>query len=240
MIAACEATSRRAMTTFASKTDDVFPRYYYADGRTEMNAFLPPIFTRVLEVGCGAGVFSGQLPKNVETWGVEPLQGPAAEAGKRLTRVLCGRYEDVEGSLQNGYFDVVVCNDVIEHMQDHDAFLESARQKLRVGGHLVGSVPNVRYYKVLYDLVVRREWIYDRDGVLDRTHLRFFTDRSFARTLRAHRFDVELMRGIYSATEHGRTLVKHVLFGAATTVSFGTLADIRFRQFAFRACKREP
>jgi 2-polyprenyl-3-methyl-5-hydroxy-6-metoxy-1,4-benzoquinol methylase len=216
-----------------------FARYYYADARSEMIAFLPPVYLRVLEVGCGAGAFGRRLPRVVETWGVEPVREVAREAQRYLTRVLCGRYEDVEGSLPAAYFDLVVCNDVIEHMTDHDRFLASVRGKLRVGGHLVGSIPNVRYYKVLYGLVMERDWQYADDGVLDRTHLRFFTERSLVRALQEHRFEVELLRGICSATEHGRSLLKRAVFGTAAVLSFGGLSDIRFRQFAFRASRRE-
>ena len=77
----------------------------------------------------------------------------------------------------------MVCNDVIEHMADHDRFLRQIRGHIAPGGVLIGSVPNMRHYRALFELLVLRDWDYRDSGVLDRTHLRFFTARSLRRSL---------------------------------------------------------
>jgi len=129
------------------------------------------------------------------------------------------------------YFDLVICNDVIEHMPDHDAFLEDIKQKMAPGAHLVGSVPNVRYLPNLKQLLVRKEWRYADWGVLDRTHLRFFTCQSWERTLREHGFVIEAIAGI-NGVDLGPTWARRLANRAAIAV-LG--ADTRFQQYAFRA-----
>lgn len=102
----------------------------------------------------------------------------------RLTRVLVGTYDEVSDQIPDAYFSVVVCNDVIEHMADPFAFLVDVARKVAPGGRLVASVPNVRYLPVMFQYVFLKDWRYDpAGGVLDDTHLRFFTRKSLLRTV---------------------------------------------------------
>ena len=169
---------------------------YYAKERPEVVPFLPTVATRVLEVGCSEGRFRANLPKTSEYRGVELSAEVARVAATVLDAVLVGTYGEVAAELPAHYFDLVICNDVIEHMPDHDAFLEDIKQKMAPGAHLVGSVPNVRYLPNLKQLLVRKEWRYADWGVLDRTHLRFFTRQSWEQTLREHGFVIEAIAGI--------------------------------------------
>jgi hypothetical protein len=73
---------------------------------------------------------------------------------------------------------MILAADVIEHLVDPWRTLERMLPSLRPGGYVVTSTPNVRYWRVLYDLGVRGRWEYQDSGILDRTHLRFFTRRS--------------------------------------------------------------
>jgi SAM-dependent methyltransferase len=203
---------------------------YYAQERPEVVPFLPPAAERVLEVGCSEGRFRANLPRTCEYRGVELSAEAARVAAKVLDTVLVGRYDDVASQLPAHYFDLVICNDVIEHLPDHDAFLEGIKEKMAPGAHLVGSVPNVRYLPHLVKLLVGKEWRYEEWGVLDRTHLRFFTCRSWERTLREHGFVVETIAGI-NGVASGATWPRRLAKRAAIAM-LG--ADTRFRQFAFR------
>ena len=204
---------------------------YYAKERPEVVPFLPTVATRVLEVGCSEGRFRANLPKTSEYRGVELSAEVARVAATVLDAVLVGTYGEVAAELPAHYFDLVICNDVIEHMPDHDAFLEDIKQKMAPGAHLVGSVPNVRYLPHLKQLLVRKEWRYADWGVLDRTHLRFFTCQSWERTLREHGFVIEAIAGI-NGVDLGPTWARRLANRAAIAV-LG--ADTRFQQYAFRA-----
>jgi len=169
---------------------------YYQHERREVADFIPERYSKVLEVGCGEGGFRACVTKPCEYWGVEPCLGAADIAREKLDKVLMGRFDEVFSQLPENYFDLVICNDVIEHMEDHDHFLNAIRNKLCEGGAVVGSVPNVRFWKNLRNLVLRKDWRYTDQGILDRTHLRFFTERSFKRSLAENGFKLKSMAGI--------------------------------------------
>ncbi len=211
---------------------------YYQNTRLEVLQLVPSEYRTVLEIGCGAGAFAAQLSRDAEIWGVEPNDEAAARAAARLQRVLHGPYDAMQSELPEQYFDLVICNDVIEHVADEVAFLTSIRRKLRPGGHLVGSVPNVRFVKTLAALLFAKDWRYQDSGVLDRTHLRYFTGKSLRRTLRAAGFEVRLFRGINSAfgqIQGTKSLLKAIGTLAVVLATFGWWYDIQFQQWGFRA-----
>jgi 2-polyprenyl-3-methyl-5-hydroxy-6-metoxy-1,4-benzoquinol methylase len=201
-----------------------------------MRSFLPERPARVLEIGCDEGDFGASL--QTEVWGVEPQADAAAIAARRLHRVLVGTYGAVRDSLPEHYFDAVVCNDVIEHMEDHDTFLHQVKSQLAPGGVLVGSVPNLRHYRVLFELMVLRDWHYRDSGVLDRTHLRWFTQRSLRRSLQQAGYAIDRLEGINGGIDFklSRQHLPHALFASGLiALSAGLWSDVRFLQLAFRA-----
>src|SRR5262249_41806465 len=102
------------------------PENYYNSERPEMLGLVPSRRTRVLEIGCGEGGFMSTLTGVEESWGIEP--SPAAELAKRhFTRVLEGTFDEAKGMLPIRHFDLVICNDVIEHMLDHMTFISSLK-----------------------------------------------------------------------------------------------------------------
>ena len=210
-----------------------------------MTKYLPQTYERVLEVGCGAGGFFDHLRQPCEVWGVEPNPEAAQAARKKLHRVLTGRFDRIADELPDGYFDVVVCNDVIEHMDDHDAFLEAIKFKLQPGGHIVGSIPNVRHITALFKLLIAKDWPYSESGILDRTHLRFFTQRSLMRTLRDHGYAIQAFEGIGSIITNGiirqvnkpsslQNLSYRTISLAVVVLTLGYYWDTQYPQFAFR------
>lgn len=215
---------------------------YFGQPRPEMLPLVPSPARRVLEIGCANGEFLAQIPAE-ERWGVEPNAAAAAKARERGARVFEGLYDEVSRNIPDAYFDVVICNDVIEHMPDHDAFLNAIKSKLAPGGVLVGSVPNIRALTVLGKLLILKDFGYTNDGVLDRTHLRFFTRKSLSRSLAANGYAIEEMRGLHSIVRHGlrrwkKPVVNGVASAAAAAVIVATLgywSDTQYIQFGFRA-----
>lgn len=168
---------------------------YFANERPEVAALLPPRARHVLEVGCGEGRFAGHLRERESYWGVEP-SAAAERAATRLDHVLHGTWDQVAAAVPKAHFDLVVCNDVIEHMIDPDDFLADLRTRLVPGALVVGSVPNVRYLPHLAELLWQRDWRYRDAGILDRTHLRFFTEASLRRLFARHGYEVEFVVGL--------------------------------------------
>lgn len=210
--------------------------YYRYERSNLARLILPPTYAKVLEVGCGAGAFSVHYAPSAECWGVEPYEVAAQIARDKFFKVLNGLYRDVEGDIPDGYFDLVVCNDVIEHMPDADAFLKDIRQKMKPGGLLVGSIPNVRYYRNLFNLIVKKDWKYADGGILDRTHQRFFTKRSLRRSFLYAGLNIELLRGYNSEFSFGSSSKIRYLMRSLPVLLLMALGhgDTRFYQFAFR------
>jgi 2-polyprenyl-3-methyl-5-hydroxy-6-metoxy-1,4-benzoquinol methylase len=209
---------------------------YYKLYRNEMIPLLPKQYSKVLEIGCGEGNFRENLSQENEYWGVEPIKSAANIASQKLYKVLVGTYQETFNQIPDDYFDLVICNDVIEHMIDHDEFLQSIKQKLKNNSYLVASIPNVRYVENLFEVLIQKDWEYKDRGILDRTHLRFFTKKSLYRTIDNNGFFIEDFIGINSYTING--LLKRCLFYFALFL-FGE--DIRFKQFGIRiSCGIEP
>lgn len=206
-------------------------RQYYQYIRPEMLSFLPLTIKNVLEIGCGEGRFLSQVSVTGEKWAVEMDSASGQLAAKRGLRVLTGAYDQVVSQIPETFFDVIICNDVIEHMADTDWFLESIKTKLKDGGVIIGSVPNVRYFPNLVELLILKDWRYRDSMILDRTHLRFFTEKSLQRTLQENQFTVEVLTGINPS----HNLAKRWVMQCLCWLTFGFLADTQFLQFGFRA-----
>src|SRR5713226_5216716 len=108
---------------------------YYLNTRPEIAAFLPSDFASTLEIGCAAGGFSERFLATLakETWGIEPDPHVATLAAPKFSRLLCGSYDQKSAEIPDRHFDLVVCNDVIEHMVDHNIFLQDVAKKLKPG-----------------------------------------------------------------------------------------------------------
>jgi SAM-dependent methyltransferase len=210
--------------------DKTSNQLYLKAGREEMLAYLPPNRDglKVLEIGCGEGGFAAQLTATCEVWGIEPFEPAADVAAQRLHRVFAQTFDAAKPQLPLDYFDIVVCNDVIEHMTDHDAFM------------LVGSLPNVRHYKNLFSLLIAQDWHYQDSGVLDRTHFRFFTIKSIRRSLQEAGFVVERLEGLPGGFYKPRDLwlLATAIFAFGyIAITLGCNRDILSMQIAFRGRK---
>jgi 2-polyprenyl-3-methyl-5-hydroxy-6-metoxy-1,4-benzoquinol methylase len=212
---------------------------YYTNARSEMADLLPANYQKVLDIGCAAGAFAQTLRPGTEVWGIEPVPAMAKVAATKLHRVLQGTFDTVSQELPLAYFDLVTCNDVIEHMTDHEDFLSKIRVHMKPNAYLAGSLPNIRFYATLFELVFAGEWRYQDMGILDRTHQRFFTSRSIRRTLMAQGYIIEDMIGINPVQWHKMSWTDRLRYFALLLLT-GWRSDIRFRQFAFRTRLGHP
>jgi 2-polyprenyl-3-methyl-5-hydroxy-6-metoxy-1,4-benzoquinol methylase len=151
-----------------------------------------------------------------------------------MKRVLVGAYDEVSGEIPENYFDLVIANDVIEHMPDHDDFFVSIQRKMISGGRLVASVPNVRHWSILRELVWFKDWRYTDAGILDRTHLRTFTGKSLKRALREHDFAIEKFKGINRMELKTKNLFPYFL----RLATLGYYRDILYYQFGLCVRKK--
>ena len=156
------------------------PSDYFAHARTDIAPALPPpgpTPLRALEVGCAQGYTLDWLKKSgVCAWvaGVEPY----ADLSPNLKNIDQFEKIDIEAQLPAippGSLDLILCLDVLEHLKDPWTTLQRLNTLLKPGGHWVISVPNIRNYRLVFDLLFKGNFSYVDAGILDRTHLRFFT-----------------------------------------------------------------
>lgn len=171
--------------------------YPYAE-RPEVVAKLPQSIDSLLDVGCSRGGFGAAVRRDrpdIHLVGIEADAEAAREASKHYDRMIHGTFpDDLPPELS---FDCIVFNDVLEHLVDPWSALRDASRALRPSGSVIASIPNVRAFRHLIDLVVHGDWRYEDMGILDRTHLRFFTRRSMVRMFEECGYEVRQVHGIF-------------------------------------------
>ncbi len=164
---------------------------YYAHERPEVAALVPRDARFVVDVGCASGTLGAALKRSrpdLQVRGIEPVKAQADKARLVLDDAVQGRAEDPLPA-HWPQPDCVIFADVLEHLVDPWNTLRHWHRILRPGGTLVVSLPNVGHKQVLSGLL-RGRWDYEDAGILDRTHLRFFTRETALELLEETGFEV--------------------------------------------------
>lgn len=208
----------------------VAPEWYHKTSRRELLHLVPTSSRRVLEIGCGEGNF-GRLIKarGAEVWGIEYNPEIAETASTNLDVVFSGDAAHVIGQLEEKLFDCIVLFDVIEHMANPYYVLEKAKCLLSDEGCVAFCFPNVLYIGNLYRLLVKKDWKYTDHGILDITHLRYFTKKSFVNSARDLGYKVEQIEGInpIGAVKPSNG----ILFSLFNILTLGHFHESRYYQF---------
>ena len=209
---------------------------YYQGQRVEMLTYIPKDARRFLELGCGSGGFGSLLRKNfgdIHITGVEIHPQSAQEARQRLDHVIEQPVEIALESIPAASIDCVVCNDVLEHLVDPWSVLLQVKRVLQPHGSVVSSIPNVRHFPVFKNYFLGADWQYQKWGVLDRTHLRFFTKSSIERMFAETGFRTSQIEGIFGEPLPWKAALLNRLLG-------GRLTDMQYERFACVALPNKP
>jgi len=208
---------------------------------------------KVLDVGCGYGG-AGKLLKTkykAEVHGIEINHSAADKARLHYDSVIRGNIEQDEMFFEANYFDFIICADVLEHLSDPWRTLRRLKKYMKDDGQLAASIPNIRNAHTIIQLI-DGSFDYQEFGVLDDTHLRFFTYRSSIRLFERSGFKVEkiIRKENYSdseqiidiwkhrrVTEIASILIKNVT-GAEVTLGNDFLQDLLTIQFLITAKKQ--
>ncbi|HEU5194211.1 MAG TPA: class I SAM-dependent methyltransferase [Methylomirabilota bacterium] len=167
---------------------------------------------RLLDVGAADGLLGRQL--TARGWRVTAIEGDPALAGAGADACETMLMADLDREIPalDGGFDAIVYGDVLEHLRDPARVLCELNRKLAPSAPAVISVPNVAHLWMRLSLAAGR-FEYGERGILDRTHLRFFTRRSFRALLTAAGLRVERLTAtpvpLYQVVPrrlHGRAL----------------------------------
>ena len=201
---------------------------YFTHPRPEIQAIVPADVKKVLDIGCGAGAFGVALKNKLgcEVWGIEPVDEAANEARGVLDKVFTGLFEEVVDQIDQ-QFDLVCFNDVLEHMPDPWSCLNRTKSLLKPGGIVIASMPNILHYQEFIDILVKKDFKYESAGIMDKTHMRFFTRKSMMRMFEECGYKVIEVKGLDPTPSKKMRLISFL--------SFGYLEEMKYPQFAVKA-----
>jgi 2-polyprenyl-3-methyl-5-hydroxy-6-metoxy-1,4-benzoquinol methylase len=187
------------------------PETYYRGARADYVGELPTNgFAAILEIGCGNGA-TGALAIAAEKCGtyvgVEMFAPMADEAANVLTAVHTGNIETMVLPYGPETFDVLICSEVLEHLVDPGAALRRVVPLLKPGAQVFASSPNISYLPIVLGLLAGR-FTYREEGVMDQTHLRWFTPQSFVAMFADTGLNVEQVQPLNWTSPLTRTIAK--------------------------------
>jgi 2-polyprenyl-3-methyl-5-hydroxy-6-metoxy-1,4-benzoquinol methylase len=197
-----------------------------------------------MDIGCGKGVTSHwlkQIRPNIATVGVEIDKSVAAIAASVLDTVLVVDLDQGMEALDEykGRVDLLLLLDVLEHLQDPWARMMEFKSLLAPSGVVIASIPNVRNLKVLGPLLLKGEWRYQSSGILDRTHLRFFTRNSVRELFRGAGFEIQQINSTGPLQPARIKSISGAIAFLANVLLGGLLRDFVAHQYVVRAIAEE-
>jgi 2-polyprenyl-3-methyl-5-hydroxy-6-metoxy-1,4-benzoquinol methylase len=208
---------------------------YFSRARREILPHLPHQLEKILDIGCGEGVTTAlirqQNPSLMWAGGVELFPDAAAQAEKVMDKVWCGHFDKLsfEKEIEPASLDAVLCLDVLEHLEDPWLAVKRISPLIKPEGRLIISIPNIRNWKFIRNLMFKGDFKYRDSGLLDRTHLRFFT--------RDTALELAEIGGL-KVRSHGNAHpwkpfdMRNIL----SQLTMGGLDDLMIKQFVIVAC----
>ncbi len=214
--------------SFEPKSDPA----YYSRTRTWPSLFGIKGGAKILDVGCGKGNLGAYLQDNYDAkvTGLEIIENNFIAASSVLHSAHLGDIESMDIAALGSGFDYVIFSDSLEHMLEPQLVLKSVKALLAEDGCLLLSMPNVRNFRVTVPLLFSDQWEYQDEGLLDRTHLRFFTCTSICSLLDLCGYRVEQVRCDLPTSSK---------VGILNIATFGLLRRHLTSHFFIKACTRK-
>ena len=156
------------------------PESYFSGTRRHLIDLMPSGPNKVLELGCARGntlLVAKETGKAAEIVGIDIMQ-PEPSHGL-LDCYIQNNSDEIVIDFPSGYFDIIICADVLEHFVNPWRALQQLQNYLKPGGLVIASLPNIRFYKTVLGILLGGDFRYaDDGGILDKTHLRFFCKRN--------------------------------------------------------------
>lgn len=200
---------------------------YYNQERQEMLKYIPKHKLKLIDLGCGNGGFirtimSNRKKYNDEIWLVEPDRNSFINTPTVFKKFNIN-IESALKKLPDNYFDVIILNDVLEHLLWPEKTLDQLKNKLSRNGRFVISLPNFNFW-LTFKNILKGEFEYEEFGVMDETHFRFFTKKSIIKMCERRSLNIVKMEGI-----NGLYSVKWRLINLIT---LGIFKDLFHQQWA--------
>lgn len=212
---------------YLDKEDD-----YFSQVRSEIEDLLPNYSKETLDIGCGDGAtleWIKATKRCEKTYGIEISESSYLKAKKILDKTLNINIEKEKNFFMEKKFDLILVLDVVEHLIDPWKFLNLIKSRLNEGGSIIISVPNIRHYSILKDLIFFGNWEYSQSGILDRTHLRFFTKKTLKKIFEKEKLNIEMLKK-YPIDYSGKAKILN-------KISLNLFSDFLTQQYIFKIKK---
>jgi 2-polyprenyl-3-methyl-5-hydroxy-6-metoxy-1,4-benzoquinol methylase len=162
---------------------------YFSNIRVDIVSLIPSNpHQKILEIGAGTGNTLVHIKENgmaSEVMGVELMRIPGSNQENALIdKFQIANIENEDILAAEGYFDVILCADVLEHLIDPWSAVDRISRYLKKDGILIVSIPNLREWKTLFKVIFKGEFNYQTGGgIMDQTHLRFFCKKNISNML---------------------------------------------------------
>lgn len=205
---------------------------YFSNIRSEIKDLLPSYSKKTLDIGCGDGAtleWIKATKKCEKTYGIEISEPSYLKAKKILDKTLNANIEKEKNFFLGEKFDLILVLDVIEHLIDPWKFLNLIKMRLNDSGSIIISVPNIRHYSILKNLIFHGNWEYSQSGILDSTHLRFFTKKSLKLIFQKENLKIEMLKK-YPIDYSGKARIFN-------KISLNLFSDFLTQQYIFKLKK---
>lgn len=202
---------------------------YHESSREEMLRFILNKPKVSLEVGCRGAHHSKLIKQKLdikETWGIEPDDNSTIvnEAQENLDYFINDFLTSKTEGLPKKHFDLIVFNDVLEHIYDPWEILSFSKQLLTKDGIIVISLPNIRHKSILKELILNDNFEYAEEGLLDVSHIRFFTKKTIIKMFEDLGYEIIKFEPL--AIE--RPKIRRKIFDFLTNERFKTMRVFQF------------
>lgn len=198
-----ESSSGRTGETYRNK-----PLGYYDSVNMLVAQRISGAGLHILDVGCGNGRLIEYLKERndiVQAFGIEGHDEAAGLARQHMDQVWEGNVEQLNVPIEPGSLDYIICADVLEHLVNPMDVVKRLKPLLKQGGSFIVSMPNINYIGVIWSLIAHNDFKYQPSGLMDATHLRWFTQRSITRAFAAAGLSASDFRYGFGSTLRRRT-----------------------------------
>lgn len=211
---------------------------YFTNVRFDLIRLLPVNpDAKVLEIGAGGGDTLIEIKKKNlarEVVGVELMEIPESNQSHSLiNQFLISNIETDTLPFSASYFDAILIGDVLEHLVNPWKTIESLSKYLKKNGVFIVSAPNIRFIKAFIKIFLKGDFGYEKQGLFDKTHLRFFCKKNIKQLFSTEFLRVESITPIDKLWDDGKIYAKKVF----NKITFGIFEEFLTLQYIVVAKK---
>lgn len=209
---------------------------YYSNIRHDLIKFFDKCNDlKVLEIGAAYGETLFYLKEKgiaKEAIGIELYEDKINQNKyKKIDRFIFGNINDIDLLEFEGYFDLILLPDVLEHIYDPKLTLSKVHRYLKPNGEIIVSMPNIRHYSAFVRIFIKGDFKYEESGIFDYTHVRFYCKKNIKELLESSGFK----------TIHVESSIKNYKGKSAAKIinllTFGIFEELFSKQYFFKLSK---